>query len=152
MFNECRHIMPSGRKCHSPAIQDTPFCYFHAGIHRLTAPDRPMLAPVKIPPLEDSSAVQIALTDVLSALVTRGLDVRRAGLLLYGLQIAARFTAKSSAPLSNRHVRSVSCQDNGDTLAPEKTVCEPPEDCHTCAKFGTCKDEMRYDPDDESDD
>jgi hypothetical protein len=39
--------------------------------------------------LEDRSAVQIVLTEVLRALAANQIDTKRAGLLLYGLQIAA---------------------------------------------------------------
>jgi len=42
-----------------------------------------------MPVLEDRTAIQIVLSDVLRALGANLLDTKRAGLLLYGLQIAA---------------------------------------------------------------
>jgi hypothetical protein len=29
MYNECRHIFTSGKKCQSPALKEQNFCYFH---------------------------------------------------------------------------------------------------------------------------
>jgi len=37
MFNLCRHIMPSGAKCHAPALRGKPYCYYHTRLHRFTA-------------------------------------------------------------------------------------------------------------------
>ena len=35
MYQICRHIMPNGFRCHSPALRGMPFYYFHARLHRL---------------------------------------------------------------------------------------------------------------------
>jgi hypothetical protein len=37
MFNLCRHIMPSGAKCHTPALRGKPYCYYHTRLHRFPA-------------------------------------------------------------------------------------------------------------------
>jgi hypothetical protein len=94
MYKECRRIMPTGARCQSPVLRGGAYCYFHLGLHRMlhsrpVSPD----APVAIPLLEDTTAVQMALTHVLGALNFSRLDPRRAGLLLYGLQIARRSLA-----------------------------------------------------------
>ena len=33
MYFECRHIMPNGARCHSPALRATPYCYYHTRLH-----------------------------------------------------------------------------------------------------------------------
>jgi hypothetical protein len=38
MFIECRHRMPNGCKCHSPALCGKPFCYHHARLHFRNSP------------------------------------------------------------------------------------------------------------------
>jgi hypothetical protein len=147
MFKECRHIMPSGARCHSPALRDQPCCYFHTNLRRSTAPKGKFEdQSLQLPTLEDSSAVQLALTQVLGALSSSQLDARRAGLLLYGLQIAAKITARPSTRRPTDFVRSVSQEADGALLATQKTGCEPPEDCRTCREITrfTCKDPMRY--------
>ena len=74
------------------------------------------------------------------------MDTRRAGLLLYGLQIATQLTTRVAAPRPRESVRSIS-EDNGDTLALEITICEPDEDCIKCAGYATCEKEIRLDED-----
>src|SRR6476646_5770134 len=146
MFKECRHIMPSGARCHSPALSDQPFCYFHTNLRRTTAPKGKFEdQSLQLPTLEDSSAVQLALTQVLGALGSSQLDARRAGLLLYGLQIATQLTARPSTRRPADFVRSVCQEGDGTVLATQKTGCEPPEDCRTCRAITRliCKDTIR---------
>jgi len=38
MYNECRHIFTSGRKCQSPALKAEDFCYFHHKSRRRPLP------------------------------------------------------------------------------------------------------------------
>ncbi len=141
MYNECRHIMPSGIRCHAPALRETHFCYFHTNLHRVTAPKTKFDDwSLKLPVLEDRRAIQMALTQVLGELAAGRLDPRRAGLLLYGLQIATKVAARTSMVFLNP-VRSLSYEGE-DVLAPEKTVCEPPQDCRNCPKSETCDNFM----------
>ena len=35
MYLECRHIKSNGSKCHSPAMKDKPYCYYHLRLHRI---------------------------------------------------------------------------------------------------------------------
>ena len=151
MYNECRHIMPSGIRCHAPALRETHFCYFHTNLHRVTAPKTKFDDwSLKLPVLEDRRAIQMALTQVLGELAAGRLDPRRAGLLLYGLQIATKVAARTSMVFLNP-VRSLSYEGE-DVLAPEKTVCEPPQDCRNCPKSETCDNFMEMEEDDEDED
>jgi hypothetical protein len=49
MYNECRHIFTSGKKCQSPALKDQDFCYFHSNTRKRPAPKdeayEPYIAP-----------------------------------------------------------------------------------------------------------
>lgn len=142
MYNECRHIMPSGKKCHSPALRDKAFCYYHTNLHRLSDPGSREAKELPVPAIEDASGIQIALTQVLGALNSPFMDTRRAGLLLYGLQIAAQLTARVSAPTPSESVRSMS-EENGNLLAPVAAACEPPKDCFECADWENCENILR---------
>lgn len=67
---------------------------------------------------EDSASIQLALIEVLQSLATHQLDPKRAGLLLYGLQVA-------SANAKNVHVnansiRSISYTKEGIPLATQE--------------------------------
>jgi hypothetical protein len=155
MYEECRHIMPNGRKCHSPALRNLSYCYYHDALHRAgraPAAGKPML----IPPIEDASGIQIALTQILGALNSPYMDTRRAGLLLYGLQIAAQLARRATAPKPEDAVRilcnqsgnpisdSSSIENESQILAPAKTVCEPPADCVSCCRRDQCEDFELY--------
>jgi hypothetical protein len=73
--------------------------------------------PLDLAPVEDTASIQLALIDVLQALAANQLDAKRAGLLLYGLQVASANAAKMH--LSSRAVRSVTYTDEGTPLAPQ---------------------------------
>lgn len=99
---ECQHVRAGGTKCRAIAIRGHRFCHFHLQARRGTSAVTPAeavaneaTAPVPdattitMPVLEDRTAIQLALSDVLRALAANQLDTKRGGLLLYGLQIAA---------------------------------------------------------------
>jgi hypothetical protein len=73
--------------------------------------------PLDLPPVEDTASIQLALIDVLQALAANQLDTKRAGLLLYGLQVASANAAKMHLPIGA--VRSVTYTDQGTPLAPQ---------------------------------
>jgi hypothetical protein len=75
-------------------------------------------APLDLPPVDDTASIQLALIDVLQALAANQLDTKRAGLLLYGLQVASANVQKMHIPISGA-VRSVTYTDEGAPLAPQ---------------------------------
>jgi hypothetical protein len=86
MVNECRHIMPSGLHCQSPAMRGSSFCYFHARPQR---PVRPREARIAIPELLDSQGAQTIIHRTLQALAAGHISARRAAVLLYGIQMSS---------------------------------------------------------------
>ena len=97
MYPECRHIMPNGAKCHSPAMRGMAYCYFHTPGRR-SAQDRVQKKPLKLPALDDRTAIQIAVTQVLNAIGSSKINRRAAGQLLYGLQIASENLRRPGTP------------------------------------------------------
>ena len=117
MPEECRHIRVNGTKCKAAALRSHAWCYFHQGIYRsratnpqprtfsqpetvdygclpVTTPpktvtEKPDL-PIELPLIEDLSSIQLAISRILLALAANTIHPKRAGLLLYGLQIAAQ--------------------------------------------------------------
>ncbi len=149
MYPVCRHIMPNGNCCHSPALRGTPFCYFHTRLHRLTAAQkRGENKPLTIPVLEDRSALQIAVGQVLNALVTCKIDAKSAGVLLYGLQIATQNVEHNPNILTTGAVQSMTETEDGEELAPERIVCRPGRDCPTCDRKDHCEN---YQPSEDED-
>ncbi len=125
MYPECRHIMPSGRKCTSPALRSQAFCYYHTRVHRLQVrPSRSAGEPAEenlvFPVIEDRCSMQLALAQVLNALGSSRLDPRRAGLLLYGLQIASQNVDRDEAILPRNAVKIVTYTEDGEETGPEE--------------------------------
>ena len=134
MYLECRHIKSNGSKCHSPAMKDKPYCYYHLRLHRIIH-GRPQRSStpyehkdLQIPFLEDRGAVQIALSEVVSALAHRSHrlqtrsadDLRPAGRLLQR-QNSSRSRSPSTGPRTSEN-------EEGDELAPEITTYEPDDE------------------------
>jgi hypothetical protein len=88
MTPECRHVKTSGGKCGSPALRGQPYCYFHSRLKQ-RAVNQPSFLPDQLANLEDRSAIQHAISEVAVALADHRIDTKRAGILLYALQIAS---------------------------------------------------------------
>ena len=91
---QCRHIFIDGRRCGAPALRGQNFCYFHHAA-RKPIPKQELAArhsrsaTFAVPMPEDRSAIQHSIGEVLQRIASNQIDSRRAGLLLYGLQIAS---------------------------------------------------------------
>ena len=132
--------MPNGANCDAPSLKDKPYCYFHTRLHRLTAqPPIGVMDDFRLPVLEDRSAIQIALAQVLDALCSSRIDTKKAGLMLYALQIASQNVDRYQSIIPTTTVESITQTDTGDELAPEERLCYDDE-CATCADHETCKD------------
>lgn len=166
MYPECRHVRASGQACHSPALAQSNWCYFHSRLYE-NRDQRPAAYPSRraslvqrnpprgarakagqletidygaypvgppagagsaaaaaqagaafyLPPVEDTESVQLALIEVLQALAANQIDAKRAGLLLYGLQVASA-NAKNLS-LAVNAVRTISHTEDGAALAPQ---------------------------------
>ncbi len=100
---QCRHIHAQGHRCGSPSLRGEDFCYFHHTTRRPIPPaeltDRKSRqAAFDLPLPEDRGAIQFAIGEVLRRIAANTLDSRRAGLLLYGLQIASLNLPKAPRP------------------------------------------------------
>jgi hypothetical protein len=103
---QCRHIFAEGRRCASPCLRHEEFCYYHHTTRRPVANPRQRRSrgsTFDLPHPEDRSSIQSSIGEVLRRIASNEIDPKRAGLLLYGLQIAsanlprpARSTGRSS--------------------------------------------------------
>jgi len=88
----CQHIKTNGTQCGCPALRRKRFCYFHSR-WRTTRLDLnqalPAPAAIELPVLEDANSIQVALMQVMRLILSRQLDHKTGGLLLYGLQTAS---------------------------------------------------------------
>jgi hypothetical protein len=100
---------------------------------------------IKLPMLEDSASIQVAISQIVAAFLSSRIDARRTGLLLYAIQIASQNIDRASFRKDSETVHSMTVTGEGDELAPEEEVCEP-GDCASCNRRDTCED---YDPEEE---
>lgn len=139
MHPECRHIMPNGYKCRSAALRHSPYCYFHTCAHKLAQPGaRSEKLTIKLPVLEDRSAIQLALVPILDGLLSGDIDIKKGNLMLYGLQIAAQTVERVDPILPRNTVKSITRTKDDQELAPKDLACDAPEDCANCDHRPIC--------------
>jgi hypothetical protein len=146
MFQECRHIKASGTKCQAPALKDEKFCYFHTRSRAHAKRHVDHWEAIDIPLLEDRSAIQRALSEVANAIANNRIDPKRAGLLLYSLQIASQ-NAKNQAEIvgGGLQVREVTQSEDGIDLGPEVTSEENTDENPLAAIMDFYRKEMATD-------
>ena len=86
----CRHTV-DGRRCGSPAMRGERFCYHHHQTRRPVAAlrqRRARQATFSVPAPESRPQIQQAIGDIMLRIANNDIDPRRAGLLLYALQLA----------------------------------------------------------------
>ncbi|MGI4826640.1 MAG: hypothetical protein ACRYFU_00360 [Janthinobacterium lividum] len=100
---QCRHIFTDGRRCLSPGLRNEEFCYYHHTSRRPVQSlhtRRKRSSTFTLPNPEDRSAIQQTIGEVLRRIASNDIDPRRAGLLLYGCQIASLNLPRTDAPTS----------------------------------------------------
>ena len=121
MFAECRHIMHNGRKCRGAAMRGKPFCFHHARLHfRNAVARRPR--ELALPGIDNVPGLQAALAKVLGALSSPLTDTRHAGVLLYGLHLAASLAKHTSMPKPRRPAKD---PKSSPTVAPDRIPTSP---------------------------
>ena len=80
---QCLHIHLNGLRCGSPALRGHRHCYYHSTLRVIEK------TPAELALVEDASSIQVALMQVLRGIARQQWDPRRAGLILYALQIAS---------------------------------------------------------------
>ena len=127
MSKKCHHLMPSGSRCHSPALRDRSYCYFHQNLHASVHASRHKNKEddtIEIASLEDAAGIQIALTQVIDAITTSRIDGRRGGLLIYGLHLASRLAKQCAEFDPSQTVRNVCHHSDGSLIAAEDIPCD----------------------------
>ncbi len=131
---QCRHIKPDGRRCGSPSLRGEHFCYYHH-TGRRAGPRQPQVTTAtarksstfQLPSpadLAEHSGVALALGLILHKIAHNEIDARRAGLLLYGLQIASTHlkrdgVGKTTSTRDYDEIEDISFDQDLGPLAPE---------------------------------
>ncbi len=93
-IRRCRHIKTNGTQCGSPALKSKELCYYHDQNQPVAAElyidgERYSDGSIMLPPLEDAHSIQTVIRHVVQLMLTRRIDRKDAGVLLYALQIAS---------------------------------------------------------------
>jgi hypothetical protein len=125
---QCRHIFTDGHRCGSICLRGEPFCYYHHTT-RKPAPRKTFgcHASFDLPLPEDRSAIQASIGIILQRIASNDLDPKRAGLLLYGLQIASLNLPKqqqSDEKDTPEVVEEITTHPELGTLAPQTEIKE----------------------------
>ena len=87
----CRHIKTNGTQCGSPAIRDGKFCYHHqeCRAERVTVKGADGKgSEILVPVFEDTHSIQTMVRQVVMLMLEDRIDDKKAGRVLYALQIA----------------------------------------------------------------
>ena len=86
----CSWVREDGTGCGSPKMKNHIYCYAHCQMMEARAKK------LALPPPEDANAIQMAVSLVQRALIDDEISEKKAGLLLYSLQIAAANVDKTT--------------------------------------------------------
>ena len=90
--HQCRHTMPEGERCGSPAMNGEKYCYHHHQTRRPIADASQRRArrnAFGMPTPNSRAEIQDSIGRIISRVAGNDIDLRRAGLLLYALQLAS---------------------------------------------------------------
>jgi hypothetical protein len=123
---QCRHIFTEGRRCQSPCLRQQDLCYFHQTTRPASAPPQhthPEAFTLPMP--EDRAAIQLALGHIIARIAAGTLNARRAGLLLYALQIASLNLPKAQPSDPDTQVDEITQDPTLGPLAPKAEYKSP---------------------------
>lgn len=89
---QCHHIFPDDTRCGSPRMRDEQFCYYHHDSRRPVVRPHDRIArrsSFSLLTPGSPNAILESLGEVMARIATNDIDSRRAGLLLYALQLAS---------------------------------------------------------------
>ena len=89
---QCHHIFPDDTRCGSPRMRNEQFCYFHHDSRRPVVRPHDRIArrgTFSLFTPSSQNAMLESLGEVMTRIAANDIDPRRAGLLLYALQLAS---------------------------------------------------------------
>jgi hypothetical protein len=93
-IRRCRHVKTNGTQCGSPALKARERCYFHEQnqpqpVELFLDGERTSDSSIVLPVFEDAHSIQTVIRQVVQLMLSRRIDRKDAGVLLYALQIAS---------------------------------------------------------------
>src|ERR1700687_1805258 len=93
-IRRCRHVKTNGTQCGSPALKGKELCFYHEqnrpqAVELYLDGERYSDGRIVLPVFEDAHSIQTVIRQVVQLMLTRRIERKDAGLLLYALQIAS---------------------------------------------------------------
>jgi hypothetical protein len=93
-IRRCRHLKTNGTQCGSPALKGKELCFYHEqnqprAVELYMDGERYSDGSLVLPVFEDAHAIQTVIRQVVQLMLTRRIERKDAGLLLYAMQIAS---------------------------------------------------------------
>ena len=93
-IRRCRHVKTNGTQCGSPALKGQELCFYHhqnqpGPVELYLDGERYCDGSMILPVFEDAHSIQTVIRQVVQLMLTRRIDRKDAGLMLYALQIAS---------------------------------------------------------------
>src|SRR6202142_708669 len=93
-IRRCRHVKTKGTQCGSPALKGKELCYYHEQnrpqpVELYIDGERYCDSQIVLPVFEDAHSIQTVIRQVVQLMLTRRIERKDAGLMLYALQIAS---------------------------------------------------------------
>ncbi len=129
---QCRHIFTDGHRCGSICLRSEEFCYYHHTTRKpaqnpRTRRGRRSTFDLPVTDPNDRTALQSTIVEVLRRIAANDIDPRRAGLLLYGLQIASLNLPKPQTTQRGRKIEEPETVEE-ITTHPELGILAPKTD------------------------
>ena len=113
----CRHVMPTGRRCHSPALRGLCYCYHHQKLHKALNASRHVNKRLKLASIEHPKGVQTAIAQVCDALGKARIDSDQARVLMYAMQLATQLALHAPKIDPSEMVQDVCLAPDGALMA-----------------------------------
>lgn len=85
-FKTCRHLMPNGRTCKSPAMRGSAYCYYHGPQKQATRAGRPTESEIEIQDISEPSDIPLVGNQILQAMAAKRISSSRGAVMLQTLQ------------------------------------------------------------------
>jgi len=100
-FKTCRHLMPNGRTCKSPAMRGSAYCYFHGPQKRTTRAGRPTESEIEIQAISEPSDIPLVGNQILQAMAAKRISSSRGAVMLQILQTVMATYRMASGEIAN---------------------------------------------------
>src|SRR5215470_231525 len=112
----CRWVSQGGTSCGSPQMRNHIYCYAHRQMMEARA------LTLRLPAAEDANAIQIGLMRIQKALIDDTISAKKAGLLLYSMQLAIQNVGRTTFGQAKDEELVMDTIDEQEALSEETVI------------------------------